>query len=182
MLHSTCRLTANLIYGVGRQNICQPVAGQVGYFTPTIIVLNSESCICWNTTKMHLTMKTESSVIKQLLQAMFLPVKVCIGIRHYMEINSKVCSVTSEPSWSSRIRVTSFKDLWGLILIASTLQLKYTWRWKQSSAIKQLLETALHHKDVYWPLALYWWTLKCAVSLANHLRAVADAYCLLRTR
>ena len=81
-----------------------------------------------------------------------------------------------------------------VLLIASTLlvvkaeniywnTIKCTRRWKQSSAIKQLLETlflAIKMRTDF-PTDVIWINTMCTVSLANHLRAVADAFCLLRT-
>ena len=61
--------------------------------------------------------------------------------------------------------------------------IKYTKRWKQSSAIKQHLETLFLAIKLCtdFPTDVIWINTMCAVSLANHLRAVADAFRLLRT-
>ena len=62
-------------------------------------------------------------------------------------------------------------------------QSKYTKRWKQSSVIKQLLETlflAIKMRTDF-PRDVIWINTMCAVSLANYLRAVADAFRPLRT-
>ena len=62
-------------------------------------------------------------------------------------------------------------------------QSKCTKRWKQSSAIKQLLDTLFLAIKMCtdFPTDVIWMNTMCAVSLANHLRAVADAFRLLRT-
>ena len=62
-------------------------------------------------------------------------------------------------------------------------QSKCTKRWKQSSAIKQLLETlflAIKMCTDFTTDGICTKTM-CTVSLANHLRAIADAFCFLRT-
>ena len=53
---------------------------------------------------------------------------------------------------------------------------------QQSSAIKQLLETLFLAIKMCtgFPTDLIWINTVCAVSLANHLRAVADAFRPLR--
>ena len=55
--------------------------------------------------------------------------------------------------------------------------------WRQSSTIKQLLETLFLAikmcTDI--PTDVIWINAMCGVSLANHLRAVADAFRPLRT-
>ena len=62
-------------------------------------------------------------------------------------------------------------------------QSKYKKRWKQSSAIKQLLETVPRHRKTctgFTTCGICMNTM-CGVSLTNHLRAVADALHPLRT-
>ena len=62
-------------------------------------------------------------------------------------------------------------------------QSKCTKRWKQNLGIKHLLETLFLAIKMCTDFAtdVIWINTMCAVSLANHLRAVADAFCLLRT-
>ena len=54
---------------------------------------------------------------------------------------------------------------------------------KQSLAIKQFLETLFLAIKMCtdFPTGVIWINTMCAVSLANHPRAVAGAFCLLRT-
>ena len=61
--------------------------------------------------------------------------------------------------------------------------MKCTKRWKQSSAIKLLLETLFLAIKMCtdFPTDVIWINTMCAVSLGNHLRAVADAFRPLRT-
>ena len=61
--------------------------------------------------------------------------------------------------------------------------IKCTKRWKQSSATKRLLETLFFAKKMCtdFPADVIWINTMRAVSLANHLRAVADAFRPLRT-
>ena len=62
-------------------------------------------------------------------------------------------------------------------------QSKFTKRWKQRSAIKQLLETLFLaiKTGTGFTTNVIWMNTMCAVPLANHLRAVADAFRPLRT-
>ena len=61
--------------------------------------------------------------------------------------------------------------------------IKCTKRWQQSSAIKQLLESLFLaiKMCIDFPTDVIWISTMCAVSLSNHLRAVADAFRPLRT-
>ena len=115
-------------------------------------------------------------------------------------IITNVCSVTSEPSMSSSRCVPSFKDsltllnnwevnftnevkyfyllahcLWWKPKIYIGTQWKCTKRWKQSSAINQLLATLFLAIKMYTGFTADGINMNTmyAVSLANHLRAVA---------
>ena len=60
----------------------------------------------------------------------------------------------------------------------------WQWKWgKQSSATKQLLETLFLAIKMYTDFTtdVIWMNTMCAVSLLNHLRAVADAFRPSRT-
>ena len=61
--------------------------------------------------------------------------------------------------------------------------IKCTKQWKQSSATKQLLETLFLTIKMCtdFPTDVIWTNTMCAVLLANHLRAAADAFRPLRT-
>ena len=58
--------------------------------------------------------------------------------------------------------------------------IKCTERWKQISAIKQILETLFLAIKMCtdFPTDVIWISAMCALSLANHLRSVADAFVL----
>ena len=58
-----------------------------------------------------------------------------------------------------------------------------TRQWKQSSAIKQLLETLLLAIKMCTDFTtdVIWMNTMCAVSLASHLKTVADGFRPLRT-
>ena len=63
----------------------------------TLLVMKAEN-IYWNTVKMH-KMKERSSVIKQLLETLFLAIKMCTGFTTAgicMNTLCDMCSVTSE--------------------------------------------------------------------------------------
>ena len=62
-------------------------------------------------------------------------------------------------------------------------QSKCTKLWKQSLAIKQFLKTLFLAIKMCtdFPADVIWMNAMCAVSLANHLRAVADRFHFLRT-
>ena len=118
-----------------------------------------------------------------------------------------MCSVTSEPSQSSSRRFLSFRDSsvllnswkvnftkvksfyslahclqWKLRIYIGT-QSKCTKRGKQSSAIKQLSETLFLAIKMCTGFTIDGICMNtvCAVSLVNHLGAVADAFSPLRT-
>ena len=63
------------------------------------------------------------------------------------------------------------------------IQWKYTKRWKQSSDIKQLVKNPfiIIKMCSEFPTDIIWMNIMCAAPLANHLRAVADAFRPLRT-
>ena len=73
-------------------------------------------------------------------------------------------------------------SLYIYIYIYIRTQSKYTKRWKQSSDIKQLLITLLLAIKMCTDFTtdVVWMNTMCAVSLVNHLRAVADVLCPLR--
>ena len=70
-----------------------------------------------------------------------------------------------------------------IYIYRNTIKIKCTKRWKQSSAIKQLLETLFLAIKMCtdFPTNVIWISTTCAVSLANHLRPVADTFRPLRT-
>ena len=118
----------------------------------------------------------------------------------------KVCSVTHKICKSSTRHVSSFKDssvllnnwevnftkvksflslahyLWWKPKIYIRTLSKCTKRWKQSSTIKQLLQTLFLAIKICTGFITDGMSMNtlCAVSPANHLRAVADAFRPLR--
>ena len=98
---------------------------------------------------------------------------------------------TEHSYWAFRNFVPRPKDVHWLshiyiyiyIYIYIGTQSKYIKRWKKSSAIKQLLESLFpvpRYKDVTdFSTDVIWMSTMCAVSLANHFRAVTDASVLL---
>ena len=71
----------------------------------TNICIYNKANIYRNTRKMRITMKTELC-LERLLETLFLAIKMCTGFTRYVIwVNTKMYSVTSEPTQSSSRRV-----------------------------------------------------------------------------